>query len=316
MKNDQVDRGEASKTARRLRRVRQIFTIAVLVTAAEALLALVAWFLGIEKLTSLHPDWVTIKTNTAVSFLLASSSLWLLGPHARPPPTRLILARVLATALVVLGALSLFQDIFGWNLGIDELLVAERVLSPATVSPNRMAPITALSFALIGTAILLRTGMTPMARGLSQATAITVAALSYLVIVDYLYGVSFAFMLSRATRMALPTAFGLVLLSVATVCTQPHQGIVGAVVSERLGGHVARRLLPAAVLIPPLLGLLRLAGETAGFYETKFGLAVHVVTTVLLFAGMTWWSAAVLDRLDRRRVDAMNKKAAESKVAE
>ncbi len=74
-----------------------------------------------------------------------------------------------------------------------------------------------------------------------------------------------------------------------------------------IGGFLARRLLPAAVLVPLVLGWLRLAGESAGLYGTAFGTSLLVVATIVAFTALIGWNAAVLRRLDLERIRAVGK---------
>jgi signal transduction histidine kinase len=71
--------------------------------------------------------------------------------------------------------------------------------------------------------------------------------------------------------------------------------------SDSPGGVLARRLLPAAMILPAVLALLRQWGESAGLYRTGFGRALLVASTSALFAAVIWGVAAALTRADRQR---------------
>ena len=76
---------------------------------------------------------------------------------------------------------------------------------------------------------------------------------------------------------------------------------MAVVTTEEAGGALARRLLPAAILIPAVLGWLRLVGERAGVFVTEVGVAIVVVLTSLLLGILIWITAATLNRADRKR---------------
>src|SRR5688572_25827682 len=82
--------------------------------------AITGWFLDVRVLKSPNPSWATIKANTGVCLVLLGSALMLFG-HARHRRATTLLA---ACALAIAG-LTLSQDLFAWNLGIDELLTAD-----------------------------------------------------------------------------------------------------------------------------------------------------------------------------------------------
>jgi PAS domain S-box-containing protein len=69
--------------------------------------------------------------------------------------------------------------------------------------------------------------------------------------------------------------------------------------SSSVGGAMARRLLPASLLIPIGLGFLRIKGQDSGWFGPPVGLILHVVTTMVLLALFIWWNAQTLDRIAR-----------------
>jgi len=64
------------------------------------------------------------------------------------------------------------------------------------------------------------------------------------------------------------------------------------------------RLLPAVVVIPLVLGWLRLQGERAGFYSASFGVSLMVVSTIGLLSIFVWWTARALHRAEVERAVA------------
>ncbi len=124
--------------------------IAVLVVAIGSL-TLCGWMFGLPSLKTVFPGLISMKANTAICFILAGLSL---GLQSRAPPDpaalRRRLAQVLALAVFCIGFLVLCEWIFGWDLGIDQLLFRD-VPEPIVLSaPGRMAPTTAINFSLLG----------------------------------------------------------------------------------------------------------------------------------------------------------------------
>ena len=81
----------------------------------------------------------------------------------------------------------------------------------------------------------------------------------------------------------------------------------------RMGGFLVRRLLPAAILVPVVLGWLRLEGERAGLYGTGVGVLLTTSANVLIISALVLWSARLLDRLEakRRRAEEETRRAKE-----
>ena len=75
---------------------------------------------------------------------------------------------------------------------------------------------------------------------------------------------------------------------------------MATVVSDSAGGVMARRLYPAAIAIPILLGQLTLLGETLRLYNGKFGLSLFLLTSIVVFVLLVSLTYRSLDRTDAR----------------
>jgi signal transduction histidine kinase len=256
-------------------------------------LTLVGWALELDVLKGLGGA-ITMKPNAAFGLVACGLSL-----NAQLSRRRALcrLAPVLAVAGGVIGFLTLSQHVIGWNLGIDELVFVEGPGSPATASPGRMGPNASLSLTLAAASLLLLRRRPRLA----QALALTMGTLAFLALVGYWYRVQELYSLARYTGIAWPTAAALQALSVGLITANPHAGPASALLTRGPGGVLARRLILPAILIPPVLGYLRVAGQQAGFYDTGLGTALLVVLLAALFTGLIWQTAVTLDATDRER---------------
>src|SRR5882724_1070895 len=84
-------------------------------------LVLFGWARDIETLKSVVPGLVTMKANTALGLLLSGAALVHLA-RARAAQSIRLATATMAACLMALGALTLSEDIFGWNPGIDQWL--------------------------------------------------------------------------------------------------------------------------------------------------------------------------------------------------
>lgn len=120
---------------------------------ALGLMALVGWHTQNLTLIRVMPASAPTYYNTALGFFLCGAGLlavvggWVL------------MARVVGGLVVVLGLGTLTQYLFGLDLGIDQLAMAD-VSGFASPYPGRMAPTTAACLALSGAALLLVNGRT------------------------------------------------------------------------------------------------------------------------------------------------------------
>jgi PAS domain S-box-containing protein len=74
-------------------------------------------------------------------------------------------------------------------------------------------------------------------------------------------------------------------------------------VASGAGGVTARRLLPAAVILPLAFGYARLLGQRAGLYGSEFGTVLLSLSMVGTFSVLVWWTAWGLQRVDAARAE-------------
>src|SRR6266540_312848 len=81
----------------------------------------------------------------------------------------------------------------------------------------------------------------------------------------------------------------------------PRSGLVALLSSAGPGGYVARRLAPAAIVIPVIIGLSALLGVKAGYFEAPSAALLITAGSILLFLGLIWRSAVRLRDIDADR---------------
>lgn len=262
-------------------------------------LVLVGWIKDIIIFKSVFPALVAMKANTALAFLLSGISLWLLqGDIIRPWSLRI--ARLCAFLILLIGLLTLIEYIFGWDMGIDQLLFKD--LAAASSPSGRMAFATAVNFLILGLALLII--KTPRGFGLAQFLTLSTAFISMVALIAYIYDVKSLYAVSPYSSMALHTAITFIVLSFGLLFSQPERGLMAVIASDTAGGITMRRLLPAAIGIPVVIGYVRLMGERAGFYDIGFGLALMAVSSITLLVISVWWNSRSLYQIDIKRKEA------------
>jgi signal transduction histidine kinase len=124
-------------------------------------------------------------------------------------------------------------------------------------------------------------------------------------ILGYVFDVRGMYSLSQSSGMALPTAIAHLILGVGIIFAVRDRGVASLLMDEGAAGLLTRRLLPAALLAPVVLGIVRLAGESAGIYETEFGTSLFALASILIYVVLVLWSARVLRNSDKERVDLL-----------
>lgn len=265
--------------------------------ALTGLVVLVGWTLDVTALKSVAPTLVAMKPNTAIAFVLSGVALWLLR-KANGDAWDAWAARLISGAVVLVGALTLVEWIFSLNLGIDELVFEDDVAVGAT--PGRMSPNTAVCFVLVGAALLVLEIELGRRVRPAEIASLVVAAVALTVLAGYIFGAGSlrSALSSSITPMALHTSVAFLLLAAGILLARPQAGLMRIVTSRGVGGAIARRLLPAAIILPFVLGWLQVEGQRRALYGTEFGVTIMVVALVLSSAAGIWWTGHSLDRAD------------------
>lgn len=111
-------------------------------------------------------------------------------------------------------------------------------------------------------------------------------------------------MIPSATAMASSTAVTLLLLTAGIALFNPSEPPVAALTTEGPSGQVLRRLLPATLLVPFAVGVLRVIAERKGLVGPGAGVLIMVGATFLVGALVVWIVAERIGRLDAERLAA------------
>jgi signal transduction histidine kinase/DNA-binding response OmpR family regulator/HPt (histidine-containing phosphotransfer) domain-containing protein len=225
------------------------------------------------------------------------------------------MGHALACAIVLLAILRLTGYAIGWDNSPDRWLFRDGL--EQYTPPNRMAPNTAACFLLCGLALLLVDVRSRRNFWPAEFLALAAALIALLAIIGYSYSAMRLIGIESFVPMALNTALAFALLSVGTLCARPATGLMAIVSSTGAGGIMARRLLPAAILIPAFVGGLRWYIQQQGVFDEVVGLSLFVLTNIVVFIILIWWSAVSLNRTDvelqqaKKEAEAANKAKSE-----
>ncbi|MGZ6333557.1 MAG: hypothetical protein ACXWP5_13130, partial [Bdellovibrionota bacterium] len=229
---------------------------ACVLAALFPLAAAVGWIFGIPLLTHGIASLPAMQPNTIVGLLLGCV---VIGSNP-PKSVRLILA----TLIVLLGALTLAEYLFAKDLGIDHFLV-HGLSTTAGRFPGRSSPQTSANFLLLGLAFWCYLGRSSLIRA-GQAFALLACANAIIAFTGYIFSTSqfYGFpTFAPATGMAIHTSISFTMLSIALFCSRPCEGMMTLMTSESRSGTMARRILLTSFFTPPVLGVLTRGGVEA-----------------------------------------------------
>ncbi|MDQ3115423.1 MAG: ATP-binding protein [Verrucomicrobiota bacterium] len=239
---------------------------------------------------------------TACCLIAAGVSLFLLrDPDASKQRKRI--GQILAAVVAAVGAAKLLAIASGWSFPIDQWLFATQLTAPDEPR-NRIAFRTGISLVLAGSALLLLDVRTRRGRRPTEFLATIIAIIAALALFAYCYGLFVYYKTDEFVPMSLPGSIAFLALAAGILLARPNRGAMAFVTSDTAGGFLARLLLPLGLILPILLGAVRIGGENAGWYSTRIGVGLFATGFIVLFLATVWWTARLLFRSDTERKEA------------
>jgi PAS domain S-box-containing protein len=255
----------------------RVATLAGWVLLCVALITFAGWAFHLPSLASTVPGAIPMKANTAAAFLLAALAL-LRRDHRDHT--------FYSTCVVALGALTWIEYLASSDLGIDQLLFRDD--SHVGLFAGRMSPVTATGFLLLGSALFLMKSRRSRLRQVARALALLAGTLGAVALLGHMFDTHDPLHPIRPhSNVAIPTALGFIVGALGVLFTNPFEGIVHQIRANNAGGLMLRRLLPAGVIFPLLLGYAVRTVQLKYGWEDGFSMALGAVVVVAcLVTGM------------------------------
>ncbi|WP_052273071.1 PAS domain-containing sensor histidine kinase [Flavihumibacter solisilvae] len=252
-----------------------------------------------------------------------------------PPglPKRYFRLRLLAAVIVLAAAISILNSFQLFDSGLVKRFSENRlhfsillvltglllILQPLKTKISQLVPYyiggmlvsipafapgdaTSFYFLVCGVAILLMESHTRLLHYAAQVLLIFAATVAYLVVLTFIYDLSGPRTTNSLVFMAPSTAIALLSLSLGILLQNPDKGGMKNLSGSYAGSVTFRILWPAAVLIPTILGTVRLLGHRYGYYTNESGIALFAVGTILVFLGFLYYTSLDLNRRDELRI--------------
>jgi len=260
---------------------------------AGGALSLLGWMFGVQRLAAWDGSSIAMQPNAALCAICIGAALILLC-LSRPR-----IAAALSTLAGALALATLAEHATGAKLGIDALLLFGHAWgTQGTVAAGRMGLPGSISWALLAAAILLLAGRTRWRR-LAPVLALVVLAIASLSLIGAAFGASNLHTLPRSTAIAFQTASFIFTAAVGVLLAAPEYEPVRALVDPGDAAHFGRRALLAVVLLPILMGYVRLRGERAGLYDTATGAAFLMLPLIIMLCAVLWWGVRTVTARER-----------------
>jgi signal transduction histidine kinase len=279
--------------------------VAGAVVAILGAVALFGWSIERPLLASWLSTGIAMIPLSALCFVFAGASLIIAVRKHRTPTTEAI-QQTLAALVASTATLTLYEYLRGSGSGFDLLLFGDRIRDTPWGPPGRIAGNSAATFLLYSLGLLFIPHDYRNRDLRAQMFATPALLIALVAILGYVFGVRGMYTLAQSSGMALPTAVAHLALGVGIIFAVRDRGVPSLLMDEGAAGVLTRRLLPAALLAPIILGVVRRAGEFGGMYESGFGVSLFAVASILTFVGLVLWSARVLRDTDKERMDLLS----------
>jgi PAS domain S-box-containing protein len=276
--------------------VRASVPVLALLTAVISLSILILWLTTSPAAQRQWSYLFLMKSDTALCFMIlaiALLNLWAKGQVFN------VVGAACACLVIAFAAAVLTQYSFSIDLRVDQWLVADHSTDRW---PGRTSVGMALSLLMIGTAYLILAS----SREALTAQAILLAAVVIPItsIGGYLYQAPELSPFYRTSVVSLHSAICTLFLCAGGLFLRPAAGLTQLLLSDSIAGNVARRLLPAAILLPAAVGAAILYGERMSVLSNALGFATLVTSSALFFATAVWIVTAVMLRTENARAQA------------
>lgn len=266
-------------------------------------LVLIGWLFDLDFLKRPIPHLVAMNPLTAVLFIMSGFCAYLsyLLNKKQINPLYVNLIALLIFFLASIKSISFF---ISPDFPIDTFLFSSKIKNEVLGGANRMAPNTAFNFVFIGFSLLILNYEKAKDKIVVQTMALIVLFIGLLSLLGYIYKVSTFYGIPSFIPMAIHTAITFIILSLSIIFLDPDKGLMKTFTSTYAGSTSARILIPVAIFIPVLLGYLRLLGDWSGLYSKEFGVALLILSTIIIFLILIWFNASALNKKDALRKEA------------
>ncbi len=266
-------------------------------------LVVIGWGLNLPGLQTIFPQYVSMKFNTALLFILLGIALLLTQFQINKYNSLFFI--IISSIVTLAGMISLSQDLFHFNAGIDQLFITDKAaIARQYPFPGRMAANVSACFALSGLAFLGFCTKSRYIHVLGQYCLHLVTAISAVAILGYLFGLSLFYNLSYVGSMAVHTAILFFFMSMIASLLHPTIGIANLFTGHLVGNKMARRIFILIVFMVLIFGSFRLQSQRFEIFSFEIGISLLALSFLTVSLAITWHTAIWLNKTDVKRYEA------------
>jgi two-component system, cell cycle sensor histidine kinase and response regulator CckA len=275
-----------------------VHVMALFILAAGAC-GVVGWIGDITVLAQPSSSLAPMSLVTALLFCLVAADLVC---RSRAGGTSLPwISFPIGLLVCAAGLWTLWSYGFGGTLPFDSWLSGSRIMGGMNNGLNRMSPVSAICFALYGAAACVGVPVRPRGGIVIQVLAGAGILFALLSLVGYLYTITSLVALSDYKPIAPQTALAFFSAFLGFFLSSPDRGVMATILSDELGGILARRLLVFVLVLPLLLGGIASAALRVGVLTGPTSIFFLTASTVLSFACLLLFNAFAINSSEKGR---------------
>ncbi|HEX3014488.1 MAG TPA: ATP-binding protein, partial [Methanobacterium sp.] len=259
-------------------------------------------------LTTPSLNYAPTSLTTSISFIFVGISIILLKGRNNSQNKKIV--QILSFIIIIIAILTILDYTISYMVGSGFI---QYIVGIQNITKYRIPLVTSISLLLTGIALLTIDNNPYKKFDISHILMGIVGLLFYLIIIGFIYQSS----ITDFPNTTAPSVYGAImfmLIVLSIIFSRPDKGIIEILISERVSGAFGRTLIPAIILLPLIIGGIRILGENAGLYDTNFGVAIMAFSTTVILFLIILGSIKSLDHVDVLRLKAeanLRKSAAE-----
>lgn len=281
-------------------RARQIaIWISVFLTLFLSLLDLAGWIFNIALFKSLIPHLGSMNLITGLCLILTASALVIILFDS-PLIIMKLLPIVLAIVICCINLVSVYASLYSFETGHESSLTAFPAFSFFLSPEKRMTLLASCNFLLAGVMLLLLLAKEDKLSGIAHLLIIPVFFISYYTIVKYILDVNSVIGLSNIS-IPLNTDIAFFSLCTAVFLMKPQTWLLKTFTSRNTGGIFARKLIPALIILPLVIGWLHKEGDRASLFKSEEDVILLAIIYTICFLVLVWMTARSVNKIDIQR---------------
>jgi PAS domain S-box-containing protein len=201
------------KTPEFLNLISKVSNVAVILIGITVL---TGWITNLPILTSFFPGFVGMKPSTSIAFILTGFSLWFLN-YPKTKKWQILTWQSCNAFIALLGLFTILQFLFGFDTGIDQILIKEKADTNGIIHSIHMASASAFNFVLVSVSLSLYNRKKYI---ISSVTILLAVPISIFVLLDYLVKSRSMLYPSTFNPMAQLTAITFILTAISFLSVQ------------------------------------------------------------------------------------------------